>query len=103
MEETDRDYDCSYYGSLEEVKPTYGVNYMLLDEYIARSVEKQKDIFKTKMVAAFEVFTNKSTKMLRDNKSALKKINEKLDGNKKLINNIAKLNNLEVPKLLKKE
>ena len=69
---------CNYYGSLDQsVKPKYGVSLFVLDEYIARTMDKE---------------TNRARKELEKICSSIEKTVENM------IKEFATLNGLKLPK-----
>lgn len=77
----DEKNEHNYWGYMEEIKPTYGVHYMVLDEYIIRSVEKQSNSLKKELgnvISCFRKELETEVKYTRDKIDTLEKENTRL-------------------------
>lgn len=72
---------CSYYGSLEDVKPKHGVHHMILDEYTNKMVDKHVERFRKNIatyIASFKKEALSEIPILKDKIKALKDENASL-------------------------
>jgi hypothetical protein len=93
----------SYYGIWNtKNKPRLGVIYFMLDEHVKKTVEKEKEKFKEEMAKMISDF-NKSVKtFFKKQEEEIKAINCSISEFKKFMFKTIELNQLEVPKVEKK-
>jgi adenylosuccinate synthase len=88
-------YGCSYYGGYyAEKKPTHGVHYLILDEYIRRSVDKERENFNKEIQKILTSFAVLQKQHLKQHTDELKKLSSFVYDINKLLKLIIKANNL---------
>jgi hypothetical protein len=93
----------SYYGhyNINDPKPKYGVHLFMLDEYLKRSIDTQKEKFSKEISKKLEDFRKDQEFLIKTNKKEIDDIKLLIkDLNRSLIK-IISLNNLKKPELIK--
>jgi len=95
------DAPCSYYGSMDpSIKPTKGVATLMLDEYILRTIEKQKNIYQKEleaMVNSIRHTVENSARILQDE---IKQTNDDIDQLRAWMKRMMKENKLIDPPVI---
>lgn len=90
---------CNYYGSLDHsIKPKYGVSLFIMDEYIARTMERETERARKQLHEINEGFRRSGEKQAKDINASIKKISDEVKEIMKLLKCIVKENDLKFPK-----
>jgi hypothetical protein len=95
---------CNYYGSLDNsIKPKYGVHLFMLNDYIERTMQEQKEKAKNdfqKMNDSFRKLNSEDVNVLKE---SVKVLSIEVKELSKLIKNIVTDNKLVMPKKIEFE
>lgn len=98
MQQIIDNYEGSYYGDLSEINPKYKVHYFMLEEYIKKTISREKLKFIKEIEGMLYDFKKSMSFVLEKTTDDIREANRVIGLHKKFVDCVVTLNNLEKPK-----